>query len=54
VPPSQLCVGSDMSTSDRDDIVLWFRWAQLRKLDLPVAVKRAIEEETPARLLGLR
>ncbi len=53
VRPEQLCVGSDMSTSDRDDIVLWFRWAQIRKLELAVAVRRAIEEETPARLLGL-
>ena len=53
VRPEQLCVGSDMSTSDRDDIVLWFRWAQFRKLELPVEVKRTIEEETPARLLGL-
>jgi hypothetical protein len=53
VRPEQLCLGSDMSTSDRDDIVLWFRWAQLRKLTLPIEVKRAIEEETPARLLGL-
>ncbi len=53
VPPEQLCAGSDMSTSDKDDIVLWFRWAQLRKLGLPERVRRAIEEETPARLLGL-
>jgi predicted TIM-barrel fold metal-dependent hydrolase len=53
VRPEQLCIGSDMSTSDRDDIVLWFRWAQLRKLNLPDGVRRAIEEETPARLLDL-
>lgn len=53
VRPEQLCVGSDMSTSDRDDIVLWFRWAQFRKLELPEKVRQAIEEETPARLLGI-
>lgn len=53
VRPEQLCLGSDMSTSDRDDIVLWFRWAQLRTLGLSADVKRIIEEETPARLLGI-
>jgi hypothetical protein len=42
-----------MSTSDRDDIVLWFRWAQFRELELPEKVRQAIEEETPARLLGI-
>lgn len=53
VRPEQLCVGSDMSTSDRDDIVLWFRWASLRKLEIPAAVRRTIEQETPSRLLGI-
>ena len=53
VRPEQLCVGSDMSTSDRDDIVLWFRWAQFRKLAVPASARRTIEEMTPARLLGL-
>jgi predicted TIM-barrel fold metal-dependent hydrolase len=52
VRPEQLCVGSDMSTSDRDDIVLWFRWASFRKLTMPAAVRRTIEEVTPSRLLG--
>ena len=53
VRPEQICVGSDMATSDRDDVVLWFRWAQFRKLELPAEQKRTIEEETPARLLGI-
>ena len=54
VRAEQLCVGSDMSTSDRDDIVLWFRWAQWRKLEVAAEVRRVIEEETPARLLGIQ
>lgn len=53
VRPEQLCVGSDMSTSDRDDIVLWFRWASFRKLAMPEAVRRTIAQETPSRLLGI-
>ncbi len=53
IRPEQLCLGSDMSTSDKDDIVLWFRWAQLRRLGLPEATRRTVEETTPARLLGL-
>jgi predicted TIM-barrel fold metal-dependent hydrolase len=53
VRPEQLCIGSDMSTSDPDDIVLWFRWASFRRLKMAEAVRRAIEEETPARLLRL-
>jgi len=54
VRAEQLCVGSDMSTSDRDDIVLWFRWAQWRKLEIAAEARRVIEEETPARLLGIQ
>ena len=53
VRPEQLCVGSDMYTSNPDDIILWFRWAQFRKLGVPEPMRRAIEEDTPARLLGL-
>ena len=53
VPPEQLCVGSDMMTSDRDDIILWFRWRSFRALDLSPEVRRTIEEKTPARILGL-
>lgn len=53
VRPQQLCVGSDMMTSDRDDIILWFRWRSFRALEMSPEVRRAIEEETPARILGL-
>ena len=53
VRPEQLCVGSDMSTSEPDDIVLWFRWRSFRALGLPAGVQRIIEQETPARVLGL-
>jgi len=53
VRPEQLCVGSDMMTSDRDDIILWFRWRSFRALELSPEVRRMIEEETPARILGL-
>jgi predicted TIM-barrel fold metal-dependent hydrolase len=53
VPTEQLCAGSDMSTSDPDDVILWFRWAQLRRLGLPEAMRRAVEGKNAARLLGL-
>jgi hypothetical protein len=42
-----------MMTSDRDDIILWFRWQSFRALDLSPEVRRTIEEKTPARILGL-
>ncbi len=53
VPARQLCVGADFSTSDKDDAVLWFRWRSFRELKLPEDVKRTIERDTPAELLGL-
>jgi predicted TIM-barrel fold metal-dependent hydrolase len=53
VRPEQLCVGSDMSTSDPDDIVLWFRWRSFRKLEIPEDTRQTIEEKTPARILKL-
>jgi len=53
VRAEQLCVGSDMMTSDRDDIILWFRWRSFRALEISPEVRRTIEEETPARILGL-
>lgn len=53
VPPEQLCVGSDIFTSDNNEAVLWFRWASFRAVDMPEHVRRTIECDTPARLLGL-
>jgi predicted TIM-barrel fold metal-dependent hydrolase len=53
VRPEQLCVGSDMMTSDRDDIILWFRWRSFRALQVSPQARRKIEEDTPARILGL-
>lgn len=53
VPPEQICVGSDLSTSDKDDAVAWFRWRSFRELDIPEDVRRIIEQDTPARILGL-
>lgn len=53
VRPEQLCVGSDMMTSDRDDVILWFRWRSFRALELSLEMRREIEEKTPARILGL-
>jgi uncharacterized protein len=53
VRPEQICVGSDLSTSDKDDAVAWFRWRSFREIDMPDSVRRAIEHDTPARILGL-
>lgn len=52
VPAEQLCVGSDFSTSDGDDAVIWFRWRSFRALDLPERTRQMIETGTALRLLG--
>lgn len=52
VPAEQLCVGSDFSTSDKDDAVLWFRWRSFRALRLPEQTRQMIETGTALRLLG--
>lgn len=53
VPARQICVGADFSTSEKDDAVLWFRWRSFRDACPPGETRRIIEEETPARILGL-
>ncbi len=53
IPAEQLCVGSDFSTSDADDAVIWFRWRSFRAVEANAQRRRAIEEDTPARILGL-
>ncbi|HOI44424.1 MAG TPA: hypothetical protein PLX50_02285, partial [Candidatus Aminicenantes bacterium] len=53
VPARQICVGADFSTSEKDDAVLWFRWRSFRDACPPGRTRRIIEEETPARILGL-
>lgn len=52
IPPEQLCVGSDIFTSDYKEAVLWFRWASFRAVEMPDSVRQIIEQETPARILG--
>lgn len=51
IPPEQLCVGSDIFTSDNNEAVLWFRWASFRAVEMPDSVRQIIEQETPARIL---
>jgi len=52
VRPRQICVGSDFSTSDKDDAVLWFRWRSFRAVDMPDSARHMIETDTPLRILG--
>jgi len=52
VPPEQLCVGSDFFASNPDDVVIWFRWASFRAVEMSAETRRIIEVETPARILG--
>ncbi len=52
VAPEQMCVGSDFSTSDKDDAVLWFRWRSFRAVEMADETRQAIETGTPLRLLG--
>lgn len=52
VRPEQICVGSDFSTSDKDDAVLWFRWRSFRAVDMPDSTRRVIETSTPLRIVG--
>ncbi len=53
IRPEQLCVGSDIFTSDYGEAVLWFRWRSFRAVEMPEQVRRTIEQDTPARLVGL-
>lgn len=53
IRPEQLCVGSDIFTSDYNEAVLWFRWASFAAVEMPERTRRIIEHETPARILGL-
>lgn len=52
IPPRQICVGSDIFTAERNDPVMWFRWASFRAVEMPPETRRIIEMETPLRLLG--
>lgn len=52
VRPEQICVGSDFSTSDKDDAVLWFRWRSFRAVEMQEDVRRTIETKTPLTILG--
>ncbi len=53
VPAQQICVGSDIFTAERNDPVMWFRWASFRSVEMPDETRRIIEVETPSRILGL-
>lgn len=53
VPPEQICVGSDIFTSDYNEAVLWFRWASFRAVEMAPEVRQTVEHGTPRRLLGL-
>jgi predicted TIM-barrel fold metal-dependent hydrolase len=52
VPPEQLCVGSDIFTAEKNDPVMWFRWASFRAVEMSEETRRIIEVETPLRILG--
>lgn len=53
VRPEQICIGSDIFTSDYNEAALWFRWASFRAVEMTTEVRQAIEWKTPARILGL-
>ena len=52
VPAKQLCVGSDIFTAERNDPVMWFRWASFRSVEMAEETRRVIETGTPLRILG--
>lgn len=52
VPAQQICVGSDIFTAERNDPVMWFRWASFRAVEMSEETRRIIEVETPLRILG--
>jgi predicted TIM-barrel fold metal-dependent hydrolase len=52
VPPEQICVGSDFFVSDKDDAVIWFRWASFRSVEMPAEMRRIIEVETPLKMVN--
>jgi len=51
VPPEQLCVGSDIFTSEKDEAVLWFRWRSFRAVEMSEETRRIIERDTPLRMV---
>lgn len=53
IPPEQLCVGSDIFTAEKNDPVMWFRWASFRAVEMSEDTRRIIEYNTPARILGI-
>ncbi|HET6456711.1 MAG TPA: amidohydrolase family protein [Armatimonadota bacterium] len=52
VPAKQLCVGSDIFTAERNDPVMWFRWASFRSVEMDQETRRVIETETALKILG--
>ena len=53
LPAGQLCFGSDLSTSDADDSLLWYRWRGFRALSLPAGKREIIERITPLDIMEI-
>ncbi|MBP1596585.1 MAG: amidohydrolase [Acidobacteria bacterium] len=52
VPSGQLCFGSDLSTSDLDDSLLWYRWRGFRALRMTSEQRETAERITPYEIMG--
>jgi len=50
VPPSQVCVGSDLFEDSED--LLWYRWAVWRAVAVPQETRDQVENITPRALFG--
>jgi len=53
VPAEQLCFGSDLSTSDFDDSLLWYRWRGFRALRMTSEQRETAERMTPYEIMGI-